>query len=114
VAASYRPGEEAPATGARSGEAAKLVGPGEQSRPVSGKSFELPRATGFYELRNASGAWPMSVSLLSADETLLAGAEAVDNRRPISQGQSPARWLTVLAIVVLTGESLLYHRRKVG
>lgn len=114
LAASYRPGEEAPATGWRAGAAAQLVGPAKQAQSVSGKSFALPRAAGFYELRNSSGTWPMSVSLLSADETLLAGADAADSRRPISQGQSPARWLTILAIVVLTGESLLYHRRKVG
>lgn len=114
LAASYRPGDSAPATGGRDGVESTLVGPAQQSRKISGNQFDLPRLTGFYELRNTSGAWPMSVSLLSADETLLDAALAKDNRRPISQGQSPARWLTVLAIVVLTSESLLYHRRKVG
>ena len=36
------------------------------------------------------------------------------NNEPLSRGQSPAGWLTVLAIVALTAESVLYHRRKVG
>ena len=53
-------------------------------------------------------------SLLSQSETLLENEQVEDTSKPISRGHAPAYWLTVLAIVVLTIESLLYHRRKVG
>jgi len=51
---------------------------------------------------------------LSASETLLNNESSRSNNQPLSRGQSPAGWLTVLAIIALSAESILYHRRKVG
>ena len=56
----------------------------------------------------------MSVSLLAAEESQLSSATVESTDKPLSRGRAPAHLLTVLAIVVLAAESLLYHRRKVG
>ncbi len=70
--------------------------------------------TGFYQLENAAGKWLVSCSLLSSAETLLDDSESTDNHQPVDRGNSPAAWLTLLAIVLIVVESVLYHRRKVG
>jgi len=114
LAASYRPGESAPTLLADENAVATLVDAKGKKRKLRGKFFELPPALGFYKLQNAAGRWQLAASLLSEQESLLAGGAAKDSRQPISRGRSPVRWLTLLAIVVLTGESILYHRRKVG
>lgn len=114
LAASYRPGEKIPTLAASEDEKTTLVDGANASESARGKWRNLPRKLGFYQLKNASGEWDVGSSLLSEQETLLVGKETTDSRRPISQGRSPVHWLTLLAIVVLTGESILYHRRKVG
>jgi hypothetical protein len=100
----------APADDAKSTLAAAT---GEQLN-VQGKWLTLPPALGFYKLTNDAGAWDLGASLLSEQESLLNNEQAKDSRQPISQGRSPVHWFTLLAIVVLTGESILYHRRKLG
>ena len=70
--------------------------------------------TGFYELENAGGKWQVGCSLLSTDETLLDNSEVEDTSNPVSRGWSPIGLLSLLAIFVVTAESILYQRRKVG
>ena len=76
----------------------------------------IPRCDqlGFYTLENPSGTHTVGASLLSSAETLLNNESSQSNNEPLSRGHSPAGWLTLLAIVALTAESVLYHRRKVG
>jgi hypothetical protein len=61
----------------------------------------------------ASGAW-FGGALLSEPETVLDAKGPTATALPIERGHPPLVWLLVLALVLLAGESLLYHRRKVG
>ncbi|BBO35259.1 vWA domain-containing protein [Lacipirellula parvula] len=114
LAASYRPGEKIPTLAASEDAETTLVDAAGKSTAAAGKWRDLPSAAGFCRLKNASGDWDVGASLLSEQESLVDGIKAADSRKPISQGRSPVHWLTLLAIFVLTGESILYHRRKVG
>ena len=114
LAASYRPGEKFPALAKTEEETSTLAGAAGKPQEVVGKMVELPPTLGFYRLKNSSGEWDVGASLLSPQESQTGAKPAADSRRPIAQGRSPVHWLTLLAIVVLTGESILYHRRKVG
>ncbi|MCC6493179.1 MAG: BatA and WFA domain-containing protein [Pirellulales bacterium] len=114
LAATYRPGQSAPVLSAEASSASQLALPGGETQEVRGKFFDMPPKTGFYQLSNGSGRWLLGASLVSAQESLLNSDGVNDSRRPISRGRSPVHWLTVLAIVVLAGESILYHRRKAG
>jgi hypothetical protein len=76
--------------------------------------FRGAKKIGFYTLENPSGKYSVGESLLSSSETMLNNDASQSNNEPLSRGQSPAGWLTALAIVALTAESVLYHRRKVG
>ncbi len=121
--ACLQPGGPITQASARSDEPVTLRGPTTSSttevtatpetRTVAATSLRLPSRLGFYELVAPAGNTPLAASLLAPEETLL-NNKAADTRLPINKGTSPVMWLTVLAIVVLTGESLLYHRRKVG
>ncbi len=114
LAASYRPGEMAPTLTPSDEAASKLLIGDNPPQEIHGKSFALPDRLGFCELQNDAGDWQLATSLLSEQESLLASDAAPDSRQPISRGKAPAYWLTALAIALLTGESILYHRRKVG
>lgn len=66
--------------------------------------------TGFHE----ADSWTFATSLVSPEESLLKNDTLKENVKPIASGEAPSYWLFVLAIGVLAGESILYHRRKVG
>lgn len=114
LAAAYRPGDAVPVPGARDDTVSKLSLSETDQTDVRGKWWTGPERIGFFELENESGTWPVGVSLLATEETMLDNAAATSTEKPLSRGRAPAYLLTVLAIVVLTGESLLYYRRKVG
>lgn len=56
----------------------------------------------------------LGCSLLSATETMLNNVQTQETVHSIRRGHSPSWWLTLVAIFLLAGESILYHRRKVG
>jgi hypothetical protein len=114
LVASYRPGETVAALVASDDAKSTLAVPKGAKQEVRGKWLTLPSALGFYRLTNTGGEWDLGASLLSEQESLLYNAASKDSRQPISQGRSPVHWLTLIGIVVLTGESILYHRRKLG
>jgi hypothetical protein len=91
---------------------------GHESTPsrveTQGAWFQGVDRLGFYQLANSAGSHIVAASLLTAEESLLNNREAADKHEPLSRGHSPAAWLTLLAIVALAAESILYHRRKVG
>ena len=62
----------------------------------------------------ANTGWPLAVSVLASEESLLDNQSSTSSDKPLSRGRAPGYLLSVLAIVILTAESLLYHRRKVG
>jgi hypothetical protein len=123
LSAAYRPGESVPIPAGRDDVVTTIVPPTKQSSgadsaappiEVHGPWFRGIERLGFYALKNPSGSHLVSASLLTPQESLLNNDEATDEHEPLSRGRSPAAWLTLLAIVVLAAESLLYHRRKVG
>ena len=119
LAAAHRSGEPVIIPGGRDDITTKITGPPDTRSPsetvdVTGDVFRDAKTIGFYTLENPSGKYSVGESLLSSSETLLNNDASQSNNEPLSRGQSPAGWLTVLAIIALTAESVLYHRRKVG
>jgi hypothetical protein len=107
LAASYKLGAPVPIPGARDDSIARVTFDEANSKEVRGKWWDGAEQLGFFHIENETGTWPVGISLLAAEETLL------DNRAAAST-DGPGYLLTILAIVALTAESLLYHRRKVG
>jgi len=121
LAAAYRSGEPVLIPGGREDVTTRIIGPrghddDDATEPlnVTGDVFRGANEIGFYTFDNTSGKYTVGESLLSSSETLLNNEESQGSNEPLSRGQSPAGWLTVLAIVALAAESVLYHRRKVG
>ncbi len=112
--ASYRPGDTVTVPGVRDDQQTSVSGPSGDRYDVTGKRLPPLARLGFYELQNEGGDWLVACSLLSKEETLLDNEQVKDTTQPISRGWAPAQLLTLLAVLVLTAESLLYHRRKVG
>jgi hypothetical protein len=69
---------------------------------------------GFYSVKQAGVSIPFGGALMDRAETLLDGNGPKGSAQPVVTGYPMAVWLTVLAVVVLVAESLLYHRRKAG
>jgi hypothetical protein len=61
----------------------------------------------------ATGEW-FGGAILSEPETVLDAKGPAASAKPIERGHPPLVWLLVLALGLLAGEMLLYHRRKVG
>jgi hypothetical protein len=117
LSATYRPGDVVPIPGALEETASTfttLVGEKNIDKEVRGKYLSLGDRLGYAELKNASGQWFVGSSLLAESETLLDHQAAAGVGEALSRGRSPTWWLALLAIGVLTVESVLYHRRKVG
>lgn len=112
--ASWKTGQQALVPGVEQGEVSKIVSPNQSEIEIQQTTIGPLLATGFYEIKNESGDWLASCSLLSATETLLENANVSETAAPINRGSSPMAWLTMLAIVVLAIESILYQRRRVG
>ncbi len=114
LASTYTPGATIPLPGAMEGETTTITEPDGSLVTATGKKFGPLEQTGFYQLRNGSGEWQAAVNLLSPGESLLDNTPAITTLGPIAKGLPPYLILTIIAIVVLILESILYHRRKVG
>lgn len=53
-------------------------------------------------------------SLLDASESLLDSTGPQTSQKPLARGRLLSWWLLLLALVIVTVESILYHRRKLG
>ena len=114
VHSTYPTGRYASIPGVKPGNETKVDGP-EESKLVTTESLLGPLAKpGFYDLKNGGGDWQVACSLLSPNETSINNEEIKDTSQPINRGFSPTAWLTLIAVVVLAIESVLYQRRKVG
>lgn len=91
-----------------------LTAPDGQQQKVLGNRTVALESLGFYQLANDQQQWLLSSSLLSAEESMLNAEDIKETAQPIAQGSAPAHGLTLFAILLLTVESLLYYRRKVG
>ena len=114
LASTYTPGATIPLPGARDTETTRIISPDGSVLSATGRKFGPLEQPGFYQLRNGSGEWLAAVNLLSPGESLLNNESTLTTLAPISKGLPPYLILTIIAIVVLILESLLYHRRKVG
>ncbi len=114
TAALYRPGDQAPIPGFSENEASTITLPDQSTVSIKQQNFGPLESLGFYQISNASGQWPLGVSLSTPAESNLDNSALSETLLPISSGHPPAYWLIVLAILLLVGESILYHRRKVG
>ena len=110
----YQPGDGVGIPGVAEGEATTVTTPAGDEEQITTKRLPPLEQLGFYTLKNKAGDWTVACSLLSARETLLDNAEVDDTSQPISRGWAPAQLLTMIAVLVITIEGLLYHRRKVG
>ncbi len=110
----HRPADAVNIPGVQENEQTQFTDPAGSVRRIVGKTTPPLDQLGFYALANASGDWLVACSLLSTTETLAGNEEPQPSTTAVRRGRSPAHWLTVLAIMLLTVESLLYHRRKVG
>lgn len=93
------------------GEATSPTG---KAEAFEGKQFTELSELGFYELAAGQFNGPIACSLLSKSETFLGNDKETSPITAVTSGLPPAYWLTVFAILLLTTESLLYQRRKVG
>lgn len=71
-------------------------------------------ALGHYLARMPRGARWFGGALFEHDETLLDGSGPADSASQVPQGHPLAFWLLALALALLAGEFILYHRRKAG
>jgi hypothetical protein len=69
---------------------------------------------GRHRFEHAGQSAPFGGALLDPYESRLDGSGPVANAGDIARGQPFAFWLIIIALTVLTAESLLYHRRKAG
>lgn len=100
--------------GLADGASAVLKSPGGSENAITGPvSGELAHS-GFYEITFPDGSWTAGCSLVAPEESQLRNDTVKDSARPIASGASPSYWLLVLGVLVVAGESVLYHRRKVG
>jgi hypothetical protein len=114
LASTYTPGATIPLSGAGESEATSITQPDGSLVSATGRKFGPLEQPGFYQLRNASGEWQAAVNLLSPGESLLDNTPSKTTLAPIAKGLPPYLLLTIVAMVVLILESILYHRRKVG
>jgi hypothetical protein len=114
VRSTYATGQAVPIQGFQEGESAEWTGP-DGTATTSGEAFSRPlQKTGFHSVKNAAGIWTIGCSLISEAETMLDNSQVQDTAQPVSRGWSPTGLLTLLAIVVVVVESILYQRRMVG
>jgi hypothetical protein len=74
----------------------------------------LAQQCGHYQLSGGDDERTIGVSLIDSAESAITTTAGRERLRPISRGEPPATWLTLLAVLTLVGECLLYHRRMAG
>ncbi|TWT90196.1 hypothetical protein Mal64_05800 [Pseudobythopirellula maris] len=112
----YRPGDTPRLPVPDTTTGAELIDPLGDAHVVQGAVVPALASLGFYDARLDDEAWPLACGLLSAGETLLSPPQA-DPDTPavdVASGSPPSTWLVALALLAVSAESLLYHRRKVG
>lgn len=88
--------------------------PGGATSPAGSKLTDPP------VLLNQRGHWRTSIgewfgaAIFSESETVLDAKGPAASAKPIEHGHPALVWLLILALSLLAGEMLLYHRRKVG
>ena len=79
----------------------------------SGESQFIARSLGYYNFPGASERWQVGTGLLNNSQTMI-NNDVKETALAINRGMPPGFFLSILALIVLVIESMLYHRRKVG
>ncbi len=74
----------------------------------------IVRDLGFHQWNLGTQTWIAGCSLLDATESSLQTSPLPENAEPLTRSWSPGFWLTLVAILIVVSESMLYHRRWVG
>ena len=69
---------------------------------------------GRYELTKKNGEVKFGAALLNEGESMLDGSGPETTAKELSSGHPFSFWLLLLALLIIVGESAMYHRRKVG
>ena len=85
----------------------------ESEMPVAEPQFTV-RELGYYTFSSSSGKLQIGTGLFDKSETLINNEDVRDTSLAINRGASPSVLLSVLALLVLITEGMLYQRRKVG
>ncbi|MEM1061722.1 MAG: hypothetical protein AAGJ97_05255, partial [Planctomycetota bacterium] len=119
--ATYPPGADVVIPG---GEelSGSFFGPDDMEVPVVGGRLDALAAPGFYEWRSSPSGGsdeterPLTVACgtQSAAETLLPSGGSEGETAGTGGGRGIGHWLVVAAVLCVTAESVLYHRRKIG
>lgn len=72
------------------------------------------RQIGVHRVASTNGERTFGVGLLQARESLLDGSGPSSSETPIERGRLLSWWLLAIALLLITIESMLYHRRKLG
>ncbi len=112
----FATGSHVQVPGLRPGERAEIRF-ADQTRATtdSTQPVRLPQA-GFHIAQTPGDAYDLPASVLHPTESLLepVTAAATDSEVELPGGYPPWMWLTAIALLVISAEEMLYHRRKVG
>lgn len=111
-AASYPPSSPVRLPGVTAGATVEIARDG--SGPLEPTTSPSLPGPGFYTARSGERRWLLACSPLSVDESLLTPAIETAEETELVSGVRIDHWLVVAALVGVTLESVLYHRRKVG
>ena len=114
IKSTYATGEATAIPGANGENASNLVFPDGSSITTAATRTPALTVRGVYELENDQVRTLLAYSLLSEPESNIDNGNVTDTSKPISRGTSLVGILTILAIVVVLAESILYQLRKVG
>lgn len=79
----------------------------------TGESQFITRSLGYYNFPGVSERWQIGTGLFNMSQTMI-NNDMKETALAINRGMPPGFYLSVLALIVLVTECLLYHRRKVG
>lgn len=91
----------------------QITGPDGLTEPLAGGQALRLETAGTYELESEDDRWVLGAGLLSKVDTNLKASEETE-LVTLASGWPIAIWLLLLGLLILTVESVLYHRRKVG
>ena len=80
---------------------------------ASGNKIRLTQS-GLYQTKVGEQLWLYGAAVLDPAESLLAGTSELPEPEALASGNPLGVWLLTLALIILSAEVILYHRRKAG
>ncbi len=79
----------------------------------NGESQFIARSLGYYSFSGVSERWQIGTGLFNKSQTMI-NNDINETALAINRGIPPSFLFSILALIILVTECLLYHRRKVG